>query len=127
MTILNLAPSRDSCVSGTVRITDTPSGIEVGVDEQSLPTQPATEYIAHVHESGTCAEDRLGNSVLIVYGLDLLYTNEDGTALSATSLVGITLGQLFSDPSKYINLHAEPIGEEVPPGIACADLSLRGE
>lgn len=127
VTLLNLAPSRDSGVSGTVRITGTPGGVEVALDVQNFPTQPGTEHIAHVHGGGTCADDRVGNGAPVVYGLDPLFTSEDGTASSATSIVGVTWGQLFSDLPKYVNVHAGPIGEEIPPGIACADLPLRGE
>jgi hypothetical protein len=124
---LELTPSRDSGVSGTVRLTDTPGGVEVAVNAQNLPTKPGTEHITHIHEGGTCADDRTDNGAPVVYGLDPLYTDEDGTASSATSISGVTFGQLFSDSPRYVNVHAELTGEVDPPGIACVDLPLRGE
>ncbi len=124
---LELTPSRDSGVSGTVRITDTPGGVEVALNAQNLPTQPGTEHNAHIHEGGTCADDRSNNGAPVVYGLDPLYTGEEGTAASATSISGVTFGQLFSDPPRYVNVHTELTGAVAPPGIACVDLPLRGE
>ncbi len=124
---LELTSSWDSGVRGAMRLTDTPGGVEVALNAQNLPTQPGTEHIAHIHEGGTCADDRSDNGAPVMYGLDPLYTGEDGTASSATSISGVTFGQLFSDPPRYVNVHAELPGEVSPPGIACADLPLRGE
>ena len=127
VTNLELTPSRDSGVSGIARLTDTPGGVEVALNAQNLSTQPGTEHLAHIHEGGTCADDRSGNGAPVVYGLAPLYTEEDGTASSATSIAGATFGQLFSDLPKYVNVQAERTGEVAPPGIACVDLPLRGE
>ncbi len=122
VTNLALTPSRDSGVVGNANITDTPGGVEVAVDVEGLLTQPGTEHVAHIHEGGTCADDRADNGAPVLYPLDPLITLEDGTASSATSIEGATLEQLTSGAPKYVNVHAEPTGEGVPPGIACADL-----
>ena len=121
---LTLTPSGDSGVSGNANITDTPGGVEVALDVQGLLTQPGTEHVAHIHEGGTCADERAGNGAPVLYPLDPLVAKEDGTASSATSLDGVALRQLTSGAPKYVNVHAEPTGEAgvVPPGIACADI-----
>lgn len=122
-TNVSLLPSRDSGVSGTTNVTDAPTGVWVALEVQGLLTRPGTEHVAHVHEGGTCDDDRAGNGAPIRYPLDPLLTQGDGTASSATSLDGVTLEQLTSGPSKYVNVHGEPVGEGIiSPGIACADL-----
>jgi Cu/Zn superoxide dismutase len=98
----------------------------VALDVQGLLTQPGTEHVAHIHEGGTCADDRAGNGAPVLYPLDPLIAQEDGTASSATSLDGVTLEQLTSGAPKYVNVHAEPTGEGVPSGIACADIPGSG-
>jgi hypothetical protein len=125
---LTLTPSGDSGVSGNANITDTPGGVEVALDVQGLLTQPGTEHVAHIHEGGTCADERAGNGAPVLYPLDPLVAKEDGTASSATSLDGVALRQLASGAPKYVNVHAEPTGEAgvVPPGIACADIPMGG-
>jgi hypothetical protein len=125
---LTLTPSGDSGVSGNANITDTPGGVEVALDVQGLLTQPGTEHVAHIHEGGTCADERAGNGAPVLYPLDPLVAKEDGTASSATSLDGVALRQLTSGAPKYVNVHAEPTGEAgvVPPGIACADIPMGG-
>ena len=127
-TNLTLTPSGDSGVSGNANITDTPGGVEVALDVQGLLTQPGTEHVAHIHEGGTCADERAGNGAPVLYPLDPLVAKEDGTASSATSLDGVALRQLTSGAPKYVNVHAEPTGEAgvVPPGIACADIPMGG-
>ena len=127
-TNLTLTPSGDSGVSGNANITDTPGGVEVALDVQGLLTQPGTEHVAHIHEGGTCADERAGNGAPVLYPLDPLVAKEDGTASSATSLDAVTLEQLTSGAPKYVNVHAEPTGEAgvVPPGIACADIPMGG-
>ncbi len=114
-------------MSGTLRLTDTPGGVEVALNVQNLPTQSGTEHIAHMNEGGTCADDRFGSGAPVVYGLDPLYSGEDGAASSATPIAGVSFGQLFSDLPRYVNVHAEVTGEVAPPGIACVDLPVRGE
>ena len=125
---LTLTPSGDSGVSGNANITDTPGGTNVALDVQGLLTQPGTEHVAHIHEGGTCADERAGNGAPVLYPLDPLVAKEDGTASSATSLDGVALRQLTSGAPKYVNVHAEPTGEAgvVPPGIACADIPMGG-
>ena len=127
-TNLTLTPSGDSGVSGNANITDTPGGTNVALDVQGLLTQPGTEHVAHIHEGGTCADERAGNGAPVLYPLDPLVAKEDGTASSATSLDGVALRQLTSGAPKYVNVHAEPTGEAgvVPPGIACADIPMGG-
>jgi hypothetical protein len=126
-TNVSLLPSRDSGVSGTTNVTDAPTGVWVALEMQGLLTRPGTEHVAHVHEEGICDDDRAGNGAPIRYLLDPLLTQGDGTASSATSLDGVTLEQLTSGPSKYVNVHGEPVGEGIiSPGIACADLPGTG-
>ena len=93
---------------------------------EGLLTPPGTEHVAHIHEGGTCADDRADYGAPVLYPLDPLITLEDGTASSATSVEGVTLDELTSGAPKYVNVHAEPTGEGVPPGIACADLPETG-
>jgi hypothetical protein len=100
--------------------------VEVAVAVEGLLTPPGTQHVAHIHEGGTCADDRADNGAPVQYPLDPLITLEDGTASSATSIEDVTLEQLTSGASKYVNVHAEPTGEGVPPGIACADLAGTG-
>jgi hypothetical protein len=122
-TNVSLLPSRDSGVNGTTNVTDTPTGVWVALEVQGLLTRPGTELVAHVHEGGTCDGDRAGNGAPIRYPLDPLLTQGDGTASSATPLDGVILEQLTSGPSKYVNVHGEPVGEGIiSPSIACADL-----
>ena len=123
---VDLTASRDSGVTGTATLTDTPGGVEVALDVQGLADQPGTEHLAHIHEGGTCADDRADNGATVLYGLDSLYTGDDGTALSSTSIADVTLDELLSGPAKYVNVHAEATGEGVPPGISCADLPGTG-
>jgi hypothetical protein len=129
-TNLMLTPSRGTEVSGNVNITDTPGGLEVALDVKSLPTEGGTErtteHVAHIHEGGTCADDRAGNGAPVLYPLEPLVAKKDGTASSATSLEGVSLRQLASGAPKYVNVHDEPTGEEIPPGIACADIPRGG-
>ena len=125
-TTLELTQSRDTGVVGNANITDTPGGVEVAVSVEGLLTEPGTQHVAHIHEGGTCADDRADNGAPVQYPLDPLITLEDGTASSATSIEGTTLEQLTSGAPKYVNVHAEPTGEGVPPGIACADLPGTG-
>src|SRR5919205_1002225 len=89
------------CISS---LTSTPGGVEVKLDIQNLiGEEVGTEHIAHIHEGGTCADDRAGNGAPVLYPLDPLIAQEDGTASSATSLDGVTLEQLTSGAPKYVN------------------------
>jgi hypothetical protein len=125
-TTLELTQSRDTGVVGNANLTDTPGGVEVAVAVEGLLTTPGTPHVAHIHEGGTCADDRADNGAAVQYPLDPLISLEDGTASSATSIEGVTLEQLTSGAPKYVNVHAEPTGVGVPPGIACADLPGTG-
>ena len=44
---------------------------------------------------------------------------------SSTTTVDDTLAELASEPH-YVNVHAEKTGDDVPPGISCADIVLTG-
>ncbi len=126
-TDLSLLPSRDSGVSGNANVTDAPARVWVALEVQGLLTQPGTEHVAHVHEGGTCDDDRAGNGAPIRYPLDPLLTQGDGTASSATPLDGVGLEQLTSGAPKYVDVHAEPVGGGIiSPAIACADLPGTG-
>lgn len=121
-----LTASGDSGVSGIAILTQTPGGVEVALDMQDLPTQVGTEHVAHIHEGGTCDDDRAGNVAPVLYELDPVYTGQDGTGSSSTSIADASLEQLLSGPPDYIDVHAEVTGDQGPPGVACADLSGAG-
>ena len=127
-TTISLTPSHDSGVSGTATLTETPGGLEVKLDMRNLVGEEiGTEHPAHIHEGGTCADDRAGNGAPVRYPLTSVVTAQDGTGTSTTVLQGgLTLDQLSSGPPKYINVHAAQTGNETPPGIACGDLSRSG-
>jgi hypothetical protein len=127
-TTVNLSPSGGSDVSGTATLTETPGGLEVKLDMQNLIGEEiGTEHLAHIHEGGTCADDRAGNGAPVRYPLTSVITAQDGTGTSTSVLQGgLTLDQLSSGPPKYINVHAAQTGNETPPGISCADLSPGG-
>jgi Cu/Zn superoxide dismutase len=127
-TTISLTPSGDSGVSGTATLTETPGGLEVKLDMRNLVGEEiGTEHPAHIHEGGTCADDRAGNGAPVRYPLTSVVTAQDGTGTSTTVLQGgLTLDQLASGAPKYINVHAPQTGNETPPGIACGDLSRSG-
>jgi Cu/Zn superoxide dismutase len=116
-------PSQDSGVNGLATLTETENGVEVTLSIQNLPDQPGTEHLAHIHEGGTCADDRAGNSAPVRYPLGSITTGRGGIGSSTTVIPDLTVTQLFSNAPKYINVHAEKTDDEVPPGISCADLS----
>lgn len=128
-TTVNLTPSGGSGVSGTATLTETPGGLEVRLDLRNLINEEiGTEHLAHIHEGGTCADDRAGNGAPVRYPLTSVITAQDGTGTSTTVLQGgLTLDQLASGPPRYINVHAAQTGNETPPGISCADLSTGGD
>ena len=123
-TTVDLTPSRDSGVSGYARLTNrSDGGVDVELYVQNLQDQPGTEHIAHIHEGGTCADDRAGKGAPFEHTLTSVFTGPDGTGLSTTTLSNVTVAELLSGAPKYVNVHAEQTGNETPPGISCADLS----
>jgi hypothetical protein len=119
---VGLSPNQDSGVSGTAVLTDTPSGTEVTINVRNLLSQPGAEYLAHIHEGGTCTNEREGNSAVVQYALDSLTTEQGGNGSSTTSIPDVTVAQFFSGAPKYVDVHAEATGDEVPPSISCADI-----
>jgi hypothetical protein len=127
VTTVELTPSGNSGTSATANLTDTPGGVEVALAARGLPTQPGTEHFSDIHVGGTCDDERAGSGAPVVYGLDHLYTGQDGTSSSATSIQGVTLDDLTSGAPKYVDIHAAPTaGEAESPSIACADLPGTG-
>jgi hypothetical protein len=122
---VQLTPSQDSGVSGTATLTNSNGGVDVVLNVQGLQDQPGTEHLAHIHQGGTCADDRTGNGAPVQYPLNSVITEQGGTGTSTTEVSGVTVAQLFSGEAKYVNVHAEQTGNETPPGISCADLSSR--
>jgi hypothetical protein len=120
---VELTPSQDSGVTGTATLTNSSGGVEVVLNVQNLPDRPDTAHLAHIHQGGTCADDRAGNGAPVEYPLNTVMTEQGGTGTSMTEIPRVTVAQLFSGPAKYINVHAEQSGTETPPGISCADLS----
>jgi len=119
---LNLTPSGDSGVSGTAMLADTSGGLEMTLNVQNLPGQPGAEYLAHIHEGGTCAGDQAGNAAPVGYTLEPLINGRNGVGASTTIIPGITVVQLFSGAPKYVHVHDEATEDEVPPTISCADI-----
>jgi hypothetical protein len=115
---LQLTPSRDSGVSGTVTLAD----VEGGVQMRGLP-EAGVEHINHIHEGGTCAKDRTGNTAPATIPLKTIVAQEDGTGSATTTLEGVTVDKIL-DPDKvrYVALHSEVQEEPVPPVISCADV-----
>lgn len=123
-TTVELTPSRDSRVTGTATLTEVAGGVETTVTVEGLP-KAGVEHLAHIHEGGTCADDRAGNGAPVEFPLNSLVAEGDGTGSSTTVVEGATVAQLFSsDSERYINVHFEQEGEETPPGISCADLVM---
>lgn len=120
-----LIPNGDSGVSGTAIFTDTSAGIEATMNVQNLPDQPDTEYPTHIHEGGTCADDREGNSAEVKYPLNPVVAGQGGNGVSTTEIPGATVAQLFSDAPKYVDVHAATTEEQMSPSISCADIYTR--
>ena len=126
-TTVDLTPSGDSGVSGYARLTNrSGGGVDVELYVQNLQDQPGTEHLAHIHQGGTCADDRAGNEAPVQYPLNSVFTGPDGTGSSTTTISNVTVAELFSGSPKYVNVHAVQTGNETPPGISCADLSSAG-
>lgn len=135
---LDLTPSGDSGVSGSVLLANVPYGVEIVLKVQNLPAQLDTEHLntglladpeypAYVHEGGTCAEDRAGNSAPIKYTLYPIAVDEQGAALSMTRLSQLGLSQLLSGPPKYVDVHiVGASGNGTPTAVTCADLPQAG-
>ena len=119
---LQLTPSRGSGVSGTATLTDTAGGVQVQLNVQGLP-QDGVSHLAHIHSGATCADDRAGQGGPVEFPLESVMAM-GGMGSSTTVIPNVTLSQLFSGSTpRYINVHAAPTGEGVPPGVACADLT----
>jgi hypothetical protein len=119
---LSLTPSGDSGVGGTATLTDSSGGLEVTLNVRGLSGQPGVEHLAHVHESGTCADERAGNEAPVRYPLEPVITGRGGSGSSTTAIPDTTVIQLFSGAPKYVDVHAEATGDEAPPGVSCADI-----
>ncbi len=119
---LGFIPSGDSGVSGTAILADTSGGLEMRLNMRNLPGQPGAEYLAHIHEGGTCADDRVGNAAPVQYSLEPVIAEQGRTGSSTTAIPDVSVVQLFSGAPKYVDVHAEAMGEEVAPSLACADV-----
>jgi len=118
---LQLTPSRDSGVSGTATLTDVEGGVEVQLDLEGLP-EDGVEHLAHIHEGASCADDRAGNGAPVKYPLESVVA-EGGVGSNTSTIPDVTVAMLFDGSAeRYVNVHAEMTGDEVPPGIACADV-----
>lgn len=119
---LQLTPSRDSGVSGTATFADVEGGVRVGLNMRGLP-EAGIEHINHLHEPGTCADDRAGNPAPATIPLKTIVANDDGTGSAVTTLKDVTVDEIF-DPNKdrYLAFHSEVKEEPVPPVISCANV-----
>ena len=81
------------------------------------------EHINHLHEPGTCADDRAGNPAPATIPLKTIVANDDGTGSAVTTLKDVTVDEIF-DPNKdrYLAFHSEVKEEPVPPVISCANV-----
>jgi hypothetical protein len=119
---LQLTPSRDSGVSGTATLADVEGGVRVELTMRGLP-EAGVEHINHIHEPGSCADDRAGNPAPATIPLKPIVANDDGTGSAVTTLEDVTVEEIF-DPNKerYLAFHSEVIEEPVPPVISCANV-----
>jgi hypothetical protein len=140
-TTVELSPSRNSGVSGTATLTETAGEVVVvELEMRNLLDEPDALYLVHIHEGGTCADDRADNGAPIKYPLDPIIVRQSettrettgpGVTTTSTSTLegvteGFTLDRLLSGPPKYINVHARGTGAAaLPPGISCGDLPVR--
>lgn len=119
---LQLTPSRDSGVSGTATLADVESGVRVELNMRGLP-EAGVEHINHIHEGGSCAKDRAGNTAPATIPLETIVAQNNGTGSAITILEDVTVDELF-DPQKerYVAFHSKVQDEPVPPVISCADV-----
>jgi LPXTG-motif cell wall-anchored protein len=123
---LQLTPSQGSGVSGTATFTDTNDGVQVDLEVQGLP-EDGVEHLAHIHEGATCADDRAGQGGPVEFPLESVVAEGD-TGASTTVIPDVTVSELFSgEKERYVNVHAEQTGDDVPPGVACADVASAAE
>lgn len=123
---LQLTPSQGSGVSGTATFTDTNDGVQVDLEVQGLP-EDGVEHLAHIHEGATCADDRADQGGPVEFPLESVVAEGD-TGASTTVIPDVTVSELFSgEKEHYVNVHAEQTGDDVPPGVACADVASAAE
>jgi hypothetical protein len=122
---VELTPTNNSGVTGTATLTNTSSGVAVVLNVQNLQDQPRSGHLAHIHQGGTCADDRAGNGAPVRYPLNSVMTEQGGTGMSTTEIPGVSVAQLFSGTAKYVDVHDEQHGDETPLSISCADLTTR--
>ena len=119
---LQLTPSRDSGVSGTATLADVESGVRVELNMRGLP-EAGVEHINHVHEGGSCAKDRAGNTAPATIPLETIVAQDDGTGSAVTILEDVKVEEFF-DPQRerYVAFHSKVQDKPVPPVISCADV-----
>ncbi len=123
---VQLSQSRNSGISGKATFTDTKGGVRVVLSMKNLSMnmeKPGTQHLAHIHQPGTCGDDRAGKGAPVQYPLKHLFTEKNGNGTSTTVIKGITVSRLFSGAPKYVNVHAMKKGNGVPPGVSCGDIS----
>lgn len=119
---IGFSSSRGSGVSGTAVLADVPGGMRITLNIENLADQPGTEHTAHLHEGGTCADEREGSSPEVRHPLDSVVTEQSGNSSSTTAISDVTVAQLFSGSPKYVDVHAETAGDDEPPSLSCADI-----
>ena len=147
---LELPPTNDSGVSGSVTFTKAATGTRVELELRGLP-EPNEIYLAHVHP-GSCEDEEHSDAPEgetaarhsheyrheghadvqaqeendeadadeIEYPLTPVESNAAGAGSSTTVLDGVALNELLSDGPKYLNVHAAGFGD--PPQLACAEV-----
>jgi hypothetical protein len=119
---IGFSSSQGSGVSGTAVLADVPGGMRMTLTLANLADQPGIEHTAHLHEGGTCADEREGNSPVVWYPLEPVVTEQGGNGSTITAIPDVTVAQLFSGAPKYVDVHPETAGDEEPPSISCADI-----
>jgi hypothetical protein len=119
---IGFSSSQGSGVSGTAVLADVPGGMRITLNMENLADQPGTEHTAHLHEGGTCADEREGNSSVVRYSLDPVVTEQGGNGSGTTAIPDVTVAQLFSGAPKYLDVHAKTVGDEEPFSLSCADI-----
>jgi Cu/Zn superoxide dismutase len=147
---LELSPTNNSGVSGSVTFAKTATGTRVELDLRGLP-EPEEIYLAHVHP-GSC-EDEEHTNVLeseaahrqdqehshdeytdaheqeengeaaaneIEYPLTPVESNAAGEGSSTTVLEDVALDELLPDGPRYLNVHAAEAGDQ--PQLTCTDI-----